>query len=158
AMQIVRTKTRRRTAKSCGPGAATLASIPAGPCWQGNGDNKGRSPGRFLPLCFLLHRGLRAQSAPGFPCALTNEGATSKCHNPGKSVRGSASVRPRQIDARRDERRISRAEIPREAPKRTAVNFLLLIGNAAITVGSRCPHHTPENKGGRGPTSCLGNA
>ncbi|KAH2777533.1 hypothetical protein KXW38_009219, partial [Aspergillus fumigatus] len=122
-----------RTAKSCGPGAATVASIRA---------------------CL----GLRAQSAPGFPCALTNEGATSKCHNPGKSVRGSASVRPRQIDARRDERRISRAEIPREAPKRTAVNFLLLIGNAAITLGSRCPHHTPENKGGRGPTSCLGNA
>ena len=37
---------KQRTAKSCGPGAATLASIPAGPCWRGNGDNKGRSPGR----------------------------------------------------------------------------------------------------------------
>jgi len=32
-----RTKTLQRTAKSCGPGAATLASIHAGPCWRGNG-------------------------------------------------------------------------------------------------------------------------
>jgi hypothetical protein len=83
-----------RTAKSCGPGAATLASIPAGLCWRGNGDNKGRSPGRArisrkplargkpgCPGCTcgstrvpfatgLSHTGLRAQSAPGFPCAL----------------------------------------------------------------------------------------
>jgi len=28
---------RQRTAKSCGPGAATVAPIPAGPCWHGNG-------------------------------------------------------------------------------------------------------------------------
>ena len=35
-----------RTAKSCGPGAATVASIRAGPCWRGNGDKKRRSPGR----------------------------------------------------------------------------------------------------------------
>jgi len=39
-------ETLRRTVKSCGPGAATLASIPAGLCWQGNGGKKGRSPGR----------------------------------------------------------------------------------------------------------------
>ena len=43
---IHRAKTPRRTAKSCGPGAATLASIPAGLCGRGNGDNQGRSPGR----------------------------------------------------------------------------------------------------------------
>ena len=36
----------QRTAKSCGPGAATVASIHAGPCWRGNGDNQRRSPGR----------------------------------------------------------------------------------------------------------------
>ena len=41
-----RTKTLQRTAKSCGPGAATLASIHAALWWRGNGDNKGRSPGR----------------------------------------------------------------------------------------------------------------
>src|SRR2546421_7291372 len=34
------TTARRRTAKSCGPGAATVASIRAGPCWRGNGDKK----------------------------------------------------------------------------------------------------------------------
>ena len=41
-----RTRTPQRTAKSCGPGAATVASIRAGPCWRGNGDKKRRSPGR----------------------------------------------------------------------------------------------------------------
>jgi hypothetical protein len=40
------TRRLQRTAKSCGPGAATLASIHAAPWWRGNGDNKGRSPGR----------------------------------------------------------------------------------------------------------------
>ena len=40
------TKRWQRTAKSCGPGAATLASISAGPCQRGNGGKTGRSPGR----------------------------------------------------------------------------------------------------------------
>jgi len=40
-----RAKRSQRTAKSCGPDAATVASIPAGLCWRGNGDKKGRSPG-----------------------------------------------------------------------------------------------------------------
>ena len=39
-------ETSQRTAKSCGPGAATLASIRPCLCGVGNGDNKGRSPGR----------------------------------------------------------------------------------------------------------------
>ena len=83
----------QRTAKSCGPGAATVASS-----WRadpaGDGGKKRRSPGRarisrktiargkpgcpgctcsLKPVCFLSllsHMGLRAQSAPGFPCAL----------------------------------------------------------------------------------------
>ncbi len=41
-----RAKSPQRTAKSCGPGAATVASILSGPCWGGNGDKKRRSPGR----------------------------------------------------------------------------------------------------------------
>jgi hypothetical protein len=36
----------KRTVKSCGPGAATLASIPACLCGPGNGGKTGRSPGR----------------------------------------------------------------------------------------------------------------
>jgi len=43
---IHRAKRPWRTAKSCGPGAATVASIPAGLCWRGNGDKNRRSPGR----------------------------------------------------------------------------------------------------------------
>ena len=41
-----RAKSPQRTAKSCGPGAATVASIHVGLCWRGNGDKKRRSPGR----------------------------------------------------------------------------------------------------------------
>ena len=40
------TKRRRRTVKSCGPGAATLASIRAALWQRGNGGKRGRSPGR----------------------------------------------------------------------------------------------------------------
>jgi hypothetical protein len=57
-----RTKRPQRTAKSCGPGAATLASIPAGLCWRGNGDNKGRSPGRVR-----ISRKAIARGKPGCP-------------------------------------------------------------------------------------------
>ncbi len=108
-----RAKRSQRTAKSCGPGAATVASIPAGLCWRGNGDKNRRSPGRarisrkplrgesrdvsavpvVQPVCSfaagLSHTGLRAQSAPCFPCALfIKEGqrdctaqAKSRCEN-----------------------------------------------------------------------------
>src|SRR5437762_6561237 len=95
----------RRTAKSCGPGAATVASsrraYPAG-----DGGNKRRSPGRarisrkplrgesrdvsavpVKSVCFLLllsHTVLRAQSAPGFPCALSKERGTMRWQNPGQ--------------------------------------------------------------------------
>src|ERR1700752_1217889 len=89
-------KRLQRTAKSCGPGAATVASS-----WRadpaGDGGKKRRSPGRarisrktiargkpgcpgctcsLKPVCFLSllsHMGLRAQSAPGFPCVLFKE-------------------------------------------------------------------------------------
>jgi hypothetical protein len=95
----------KRTAKSCGPGAATLASIPAGPCWRGNGDNKGRSPGRVRisrkPIargrpgclgctcqnrvrCFqFLHTALRVHPAPGLPCALC-PGGSNEMASPGR--------------------------------------------------------------------------
>ena len=76
-----RTKRPQRTAKSCGPGAATVASILSGLCWRGNGDNKRRSPGRarisrqtlrgesrrgrLHPWCFA-----RVLRHAGCPCAL----------------------------------------------------------------------------------------
>ena len=113
-----------RTAKSCGPGAATVASIPAGLCWRGNGDKNRRSPGRarisrkplrgesrdvsavpvVQPVCSfaagLSHTGLRAQSAPGFPCALSMERGTMRWHNPGNSVRGNENTCAQQIHCR----------------------------------------------------------
>ena len=92
------TKRRRRTVKSCGPGAATLASIPAGLCWRGNGGKKGRSPGRArnkppnhcagkagMSWLYLsnpcassttpLHTVLRVPPAPDLPCALHSRGS-----------------------------------------------------------------------------------
>ncbi len=133
-----RTKTLRRTAKSCGPGAATLASIPAGLCWQGNGDNKGRSPGRVRisrkaiargkPGClgctciirvrsldYPLHTVLRAQSAPGFPCALfTEEGANEIAKlRRNRAVRTGEHVHPRHCERR--VRRNSKSEGGSEA-------------------------------------------
>src|SRR5437870_6976127 len=78
-------------------------------CGVGNGDNKGRSPGRArisrkaiargkpgCPGCTCgltrvhfcstpTHMGLRAQSAPGFPCALFKRGPT-KLQNSGESA------------------------------------------------------------------------
>ena len=106
-------KRRWRTAKSCGPGAATLASIRVGPCWRGNGDNKGRSPGRarisrktiargkpgclgctcqtrVRVFCAFLHTALRAQSAPGFPCALCSREGQRDGITRAKTSRGNA--------------------------------------------------------------------
>ena len=108
-----RTKRSQRTAKSCGPGAATLASIPAGLCQRGNGDNKGRSPGRVRisrkplrgesrdvlavpvvqPVCFFLPdirtRDCGRSRRPAFPAPsskkLQRRGATKR-HNPGKNA------------------------------------------------------------------------
>jgi hypothetical protein len=76
-------------------------------CGDGNGDKKGRSPGRArisrktvargkpgCPGCtcqirvhasLLQHTAMRAQSAPGFPCALFKEGVT-RWHNPGENL------------------------------------------------------------------------
>jgi hypothetical protein len=104
-----RTKRGQRTAKSCGPGAATLASIPAGLCWRGNGDKKGRSPGRArisrqtiargrpgCPGCtcqirvrsfYPLHTVLRAPPAPGLPCALCSRGSNEMARLRRKSRR-----------------------------------------------------------------------
>src|SRR5262245_51723110 len=97
---------RLRTAKSCGPGAATLASIrPAcagtatvtiKAAHRGEHEVNRKTIARGKPGClgctcqsrvrFLLplHTVLRAQSAPGFPCALRfKEGATN-LQNPGE--------------------------------------------------------------------------
>ena len=92
-------ETQRRTVKSCGPGAATLASIPACLCGPGNGGKKGRSPGRArnkppnhcagkagmswlylsnpcAPSYYPLHTAMRVPPAPGLLRALYTRGST----------------------------------------------------------------------------------
>ena len=101
AVQAVRTKTRQRTAKSCGPGAATLASIR--PACAGSatvtikaahrgehevsrkplrGESRDVSAVPVKLVCVLhypLHTAMRAQSAPGFPCALCSKREQTRC-------------------------------------------------------------------------------
>ena len=101
-VSYARRPAKLRTAKSCGPGAATVASIHAGPCWRGNGDNQRRSPGRARisrqtiargkPGClgctcqirvrFLLPiaHGARRSRRPAFPAPLC-PGNLSECAN-----------------------------------------------------------------------------
>src|SRR6201987_5964579 len=90
-----RAKTRQRTAKSCGPGAATLASIRparAGTATvatkavhRGEHEGNRKAIARGKPGCLgctcqtrvhsyttQSHTAMRAQSAPGFPCALSS--------------------------------------------------------------------------------------
>jgi hypothetical protein len=110
-------KRRQRTAKSCGPGAATLA-LRRRKSSAGNGGKKGRLPGESTketvrplrgesrdvsavpvvkPVCIsvaLFAHGLRAQSAPGFPCALFKEEGQRNCRTRARSGRGDAYPRP----------------------------------------------------------------
>src|ERR1700752_2137398 len=84
-------------------------------CGDGNGDNKGRSPGRarisrkplrgesrdvsavpVKSVCILLyvqHTAMRAQSAPGFPCALCKAGGQRDATTRAKTSRGNMSAR-----------------------------------------------------------------
>ena len=109
-----RTRRSRRTVKSCGPGAATLAlrrrrlsrrqrgqerPLPGESTYKPPNIARGK-PGCLGCTCqirvrscrYPLHTVLRAQSAPGFPCAsLPRRGAT-RCKNPDISRRGNASA------------------------------------------------------------------
>jgi hypothetical protein len=123
---VHRTKRYQRTAKSCGPGAATVASIHVALWWRGNGDKNRRSPGRVrisrktiargkpgCPGCTcsstrvlfstgLSHTGLRAQSAPGFPCALCQREGQRDCKTQAKSRRENESACLSTVIARSD--------------------------------------------------------
>jgi hypothetical protein len=77
-----------RTAKSCGPGAATLAPIPAGLCWRGNGDNKGRSPGRAR-----INRKTIARGRPGCP-GCTCQTRVHTTHRSAHGAAGAVGARP----------------------------------------------------------------
>jgi hypothetical protein len=85
-------KRSRRTAKSCGPGAATLASIPAGLCWRGNGDNKGRSPGRVRISRKPLARG--KPGCPGCTCQTRVHSIATFAHGAAGAVGARLSLRP----------------------------------------------------------------
>ena len=83
-------------------------------CGDGNGDNEGRSPGRarisrkaiargkpgcpgctcqtrVRVFCAFLHTALRAQSAPGFPCALCSKRDNELASTRAKTSRGNAA-------------------------------------------------------------------
>src|SRR5690349_13242366 len=120
AVQAAQAKTRQRTAKSCGPGAATLASIRparAGTATvatkavhRGEHEVSRQTIARGKPGCLgctcqtrvhsfttQSHTVLRAQSAPGFPCALFEKGGQRDCTTRAKSCRGNAYTRLRAV-------------------------------------------------------------
>ena len=117
AAASARCKPRRRNACSVRRSRVVLAPRPwrlsAPPCGRcGNGDKKGRSPGRARisrktiargkPGCLgctcqirvrsllPLHTVLRAQSAPGFPCALCQREGQRDVTTRAKTCRGNA--------------------------------------------------------------------
>src|SRR5207253_6249086 len=109
--------TLQRTAKSCGPGAATLASIrPAcaglatvtiKAAHRGEYEVSRKAIARGKPGCpgctcgltrvhfcsTPTHTGLRAQSAPGFPCALLFRARADNASPGRKMRRGNAKLR-----------------------------------------------------------------
>src|SRR6202008_4680198 len=105
-------KRSQRTAKSCGPGAATLASIRSAcagtatvtikAAHRGEHEGNRKTFARGKPGCpgctcsstpvLFVARGLRAQSAPGFPCALSHRRGGRRCSSPGRSCRGDDRV------------------------------------------------------------------
>ena len=85
-------ETRRRTAKSCGPGAATLASIPAGLCWRGNGGKKGRSPGRVRISRKAIARG--RPGCLGCTCQTRVRSLLSVAHGDAGAAGTRLSLRP----------------------------------------------------------------
>jgi hypothetical protein len=78
---VPRRRVLLRTAKSCGPGAATLASIRPCLCGAGNGDNKGRSPGRARISRQTTRAGKAGMSRLYLsnPCALFTTHCTRLC-------------------------------------------------------------------------------
>jgi hypothetical protein len=126
-----RTKTPQRTAKSCGPDAATLASSRLGgvplatvakkAAHRGEHEISHKTIARGKPGCLgctcsstpvlFFARGLRAQSAPGFPCALFGKRGTRTGKAQAKSRRENENLclvqgRPRPRKYRKRELRI----------------------------------------------------
>ena len=102
-----------RTAKSCGPGAATVASIPAGPCWRGNGDKNRRSPGRARISRKAIARG--KPGCPGCTCGSTRVLFPTGlfAHGTAGAVGARLSLRP--LDGERDNEMAQPGKIgPRE--------------------------------------------
>ena len=114
-----RTRRPRRTAKSCGPGAATVASILSGPCWGGNGDNQRRSPGRAR----ISRQTLRGESrdVSAVPVALpacfgTRDARVLRCTGSTGAVSARLSLRPLS------ERGTTRLQNPGELESRECLN------------------------------------
>ena len=91
---------KQRTAKSCGPGAATVASIRAGPCWHGNGDKKRRSPGRARISRQTIARG--KPGCLGCTCLIRVRFSLPIAHGAAGAVGARLSLRPLIGEGQRD--------------------------------------------------------
>jgi len=87
-----RTKTPQRTAKSCGPGAATLA-LPAGACSRTTGARKAASPGRARISRKAIARG--KPGCLGCTCSSTRvHFCSTLAHGTAGAVGARLSLRP----------------------------------------------------------------
>ena len=91
--QVLRHRTKRwqRTAKSCGPGAATLA-LPAGGLLPHNGGKKGRSPGRARISRKTIARG--KPGCLGCTCQIRVRSFITIAHGAAGAVGARLSLRP----------------------------------------------------------------
>ena len=87
-----RAKRSQRTAKSCGSGAATVASIFAGAISRDNGDNKRRSPGRARISRKAIARG--KPGCLGCTCQIRVHSSTTSAHGNAGAVGARLSLRP----------------------------------------------------------------
>jgi hypothetical protein len=86
-----RTKRSQRTAKSCGPGAATLA-LPAGACSRKTGARKAASPGRARISRKTIARG--KPGCLGCTCQTRVHSFTTLAHGAAGAVGARLSLRP----------------------------------------------------------------
>ena len=130
-------ETRQRTAKSCGPGAATLASIRAAPWQRGNGDNKGRSPGRSRISRKTIARG--RPGCPGCTCQIRVRSFYPFAHGAAGAAGARPSLRPLSQREQRDRKTRAKA--------RRGNDFGCLKTESANSLSSRTSERSERDTG-----------
>jgi len=129
----------QRTAKSCGPGAATLA-LPAGACSRKTGARKAASPGRARISRKTIARG--KPGCLGCTCSSTRVlSFTTFAHGTAGAVSARLSLRPLFEGGQRDRRTRAKSRRENESACLSALSFRgapLGASPESITTGRCC--------------------